>query len=195
MAKPSSVWLTVTCPQQETYHTQGRERISLVTKILKAEERRQKYRAKGEKGSFHIFRTDPSMFPCLPVTNPVQGICNSQPGVSHRFMWCNSWSISLDSVGYRLILCMVLKGKLWKRRTKRGSPLEGRGTDQSTQTRNCKRMTYHVRIGWGPDKTPYENITLRKDHLRTVWFTPPTREENNRSILNRMATKLSEKHF
>lgn len=146
MAKPSSVWLTVTCPQQETYPNQGRERISLVTKILKAEESRKKYRAKGEKGSSHIFRTDLCMFPCLPVTDPVQeedseGVCTSQPGVSHRFMWWNSWSISLDSVGHRLILCMVLKGKSWKRRTKRGSPLECRGTDQSTQTRNCRRRT------------------------------------------------------
>lgn len=96
---------TVTCCRQETYHTQGRGEISLVTRMQNVENSRKKYRAKDERGSFYILRT-------------------AVVDRSHRFMQWHSWSILLDSMGYRLVLCIVLTGKLRKRTAKRESSLE-----------------------------------------------------------------------
>lgn len=92
------------CCRQETYHTQGRGQISLVTRMQNVENSRKKYRAKGERGSFHILRT-------------------AVVDRSHRFMQWHSWSILLDSMGYRLVL-NLLTGKLRKRTAKRESSLE-----------------------------------------------------------------------
>lgn len=89
--------------------------------------------AKVEKGSFHIFRTDPCMFPCLSITDPVQGktlkgsalhsqesatdLCDGTPEASHWALWGGTdwYSVQFSKLSYG-----------------REGSREGKGTDQST---------------------------------------------------------------